>query len=218
MNRKVLVLYLSCLSLSCGGLDDLSGNKNTQAGSGTCGACADGDDKSPMGNVDGGAKPPLPAGRTPYFVDADTSEEIGAVVSLEPALAFSPKLNGLVHLMYPAAPIYYTKPDCSGAEWIILRKQLLEELKVDILGANRLRLKLKTYALGPKGTYLRADEMYPGNTAPIYSWTTVLGERVCKQASSGYSEDRLAKVSDTGVAGKAYWPSDAGNNLKIELR
>lgn len=220
MNRKTFVLYLSCLSLSCGGLDDLSGDKNTQAGSGACGTCAGGDDKSPMGDMDGGAKPPSPAGRTPYFVDADTNEEIGAVVSLEPALAFSPKLNGLVHLVYSAGPIYYTKADCSGAEWLLLRKQLLDELRVDIAGTNRLRLKLKTYVLGPNGTYLRADEMYPANTAPlIYTWTTALGERVCKQYGGGSSDDRLAKFSDTGVAGKTYWPSTpAMNNLKIELR
>lgn len=102
-----------------------------------------------------------------------------------------------------------------------MAKYALDRVAADLPVYAGFRLQQPIYLIGhPRFTYVRVEEVYP--SAPILStWTTVLGERICKQQSPNLGgDDRLGRVTDTGIPGKLYAkanPTDKAR-VRIELR
>lgn len=203
MMRAALALSLI---VGCVGPDDPSGQNGPLGGEGETM-----DDKPPPGMGDRPPGPmPLAPGKVPHFIDADTGDDLGFVLSFQffggapEAVAFSPALDAPVALNGYSTTTVYPLPDCKGPLMAMFPDAWVG--KRNPFGTGYLVAPM--IAMGPTGTYFRLANK-PVRADRTSRFETKFGERICVNLSAAYVDE----FTDTKVPGKTSYP-----NLKIELR
>lgn len=146
-------------------------------------------------------------GGVPHYIDADTGDDLGAVLTFagnDGPVVFSHKLNAPLSLATQKASPVYPFADCKGPLVFPVPDSLVG--KRNSFGSTKLIAPI--FFLGPDDTYLRmAGKATLADVTSHYELK--FGSMVCVPGPRSYVDE----YTDTKVAGKELYP-----NLRIELR